>query len=118
MITVSIIPAQRSSGEMAYHAIAGDKHSQGKTAGEALDALLPQLADSDTLIVVQQQRPDSYFTAEQQQRLMELMDSWRKVQERGGTLSATEQAELDRLVEAELRAAGERADEMQKRSQP
>ena len=44
-----------------------------------MDALAAQLDQSEagTLIVVQQMRPDRFFTADQQQRLDELMVRWR-----------------------------------------
>jgi hypothetical protein len=50
-------------------------------------------------------KPDDLFTAAQQQRLAELMALWRTARDAGTTLPAQEQAELDALVEAELRAA-------------
>ena len=93
----------------AFRAVAGGNRSMGRTAGEALDALASRLsdADADTLIIVRQLRPDRYFTAEQQGRLEELMTKWR--QGRDASLSPGDQAELESLVDAELRAATERA---------
>jgi hypothetical protein len=61
------------------------------------------------MIIVQSLRPDRLFTAQQQQRMAELMERWRSARDRGEALSASEQSELDALVEAELRAAGDRA---------
>ncbi len=57
---------------------AGNKQSVGKTAGEALDALTAQLDNSETgtLIIIQNLRPDQFFSTEQQQRLAELMKLW------------------------------------------
>lgn len=52
---------------------------------------------------------DSFFTAAQQRRLQELMARWRTARDAGKALPAAEQAELEALVQAELRAAGERA---------
>jgi hypothetical protein len=54
-------------------------------------------------------RPDALFTAEQQQRLAELLARWRAAHDAGASLPPQEQAELDALVEAELRAATERS---------
>lgn len=51
---------------------------------------------------------NTFFTAEQQVRLSELMDLWRAARDRRQTLPPEQQAELDSLVEAELRAATER----------
>jgi hypothetical protein len=53
-------------------------------------------------------RPDQYFTEEQQRRLVNLMARWRHARDSGASLSA-DQAELDLLVEEELRAAAKRA---------
>jgi hypothetical protein len=58
---------------------------------------------------MQQRRPDDLFTAEQQQRLTDLMAWWRSTRDAGTTLPAEDQAELEALVEAEVRAAGDRA---------
>jgi hypothetical protein len=111
MTMVAIVPVRGRSGEVAFRAVAGDKQSQGKTAGEALDALTAQLPadESGALIIVQSPYPDSFFGAAQQQRLTALMDLWRAARDRDEALPPVEQAELDSLVEAELRAAGERA---------
>jgi hypothetical protein len=110
MTTIAILPEGPSPGR-SYRAVAGDKQSVGKTAGEALDALTAQLEEAErgTIVVVQQFRPDRFFTANQQQRLQELFDRWRAVRAGGGSLPAEEQAELDALVQAEVRASGERA---------
>jgi hypothetical protein len=54
-------------------------------------------------------RPDRYFSADQQQRLTELMARWRTAQEAGSAMAAVEQAELEELIRTEVRAAGERA---------
>jgi hypothetical protein len=54
-------------------------------------------------------RPDRFFSAEQQRRLEELMARWRASRDAGSTLASQEQQELDQLIDAELRAAGQRA---------
>ena len=64
------------------------------------------------IIIVQNRRPDRFFNADQQQRLAGLMDRWRAMRDRGATLPADEQAELEALIEAELRAAADRAAEL------
>jgi hypothetical protein len=111
MTTIAIVPENPGTQGTQYRAIAGSKQSVGRTAGEALDALAPQLdeAQAGTLVVVQQLRPDRHFTAEQQKRLGELMTRWRQARDAGTALPAAEQAQLDGLVEAELRAAAKRA---------
>jgi hypothetical protein len=111
MTTIAIVPDNPGTQPTNYRAIAGDRQSVGRTAGEALDALTAQLDESEkgTLVVVQHLRPDQFFTAEQQDRLRELMARWRAARDAQTSLPADEQAELDALVEAELRAATARA---------
>jgi hypothetical protein len=111
MITIAIVPESPGSATTQYRAVAGKLQSVGKTAGQALDALASQLGDAEagTLVVVQHARPDQYFTAEQQQRLQELMARWRAARDGGTALPPAEQAELDALVAAELHAATQRA---------
>lgn len=110
MTRVAIVPEGAEGGDRAYRAIAGDKQSVGKTAGEALDALVVQLPSDEagTLVVVQSLKPDRYFTAEQRQRLGDLMKRWREARDAGQTLPAADQAELQTLVDAELDASAER----------
>lgn len=107
MTTVAILPLSDASGERIYRAVAGDKQSTGKTAGEALDALTAQLEGDEfsTLLIIQSFRPDWFFSAEQQKRLSELMNLWRTARDEGQSLPPEQQAELDSLVEAELKAA-------------
>jgi hypothetical protein len=54
-------------------------------------------------------RPDRFFTAEQQRRLSELLQRWRTARDQHTTLPPEERAELEALVEAELRGATDRA---------
>jgi hypothetical protein len=111
MTTIAIVPDNPGSPTTNYRAVAGANQATGKTAGAALDALTAQLGelDSTTLVVLQQARPDRFFTAEQQKRLEELMARWRTARDAGQSLPPEEQAELDALVLAELQAATERA---------
>jgi hypothetical protein len=115
MNTVSILPISNASGEKSYRAMSGDKYSIGKTAGQALDALTTQLGETEfsALLVIQSFRPDSFFGAEQQKRLSELMSLWRSARDQGAALLLEQQAKLDSLVEAELRAATTRTAQMQ-----
>jgi hypothetical protein len=107
MTTVSILPISDANGERIYRAIAGDKQSTGRTAGEALDALTAQLEGDEfnALLVIQNFRPDWFFSVEQQKRLSELMSLWRAARDQGQTLPPEQQIELDSLVEVELKAA-------------
>ena len=61
------------------------------------------------MVIVQHQRPDEFFSEQQQARLKELMLRWRSARDGGPSLAPGEQRELDSLVEAETRAAGQRA---------
>jgi hypothetical protein len=82
-----------------------------KTIGAALDALTAQLPvdETGTLAIVQSQRADQFFTKQQQERLKYLMEQWRSARDKGTSLSAPEESELKLLVDAELKASGERA---------
>ncbi len=110
MTTVAILPVPTEKG-IAYQGAAGDKHSQGRTLGEALDALTPQLPDAEAgmLVIVQSLRPDQFFNAAQQQRLGELMTAWRQARDSGTAFPSEEQKELDALIETELYASASRA---------
>jgi hypothetical protein len=114
MTKVAILPIPAEQGDVFYRAIAGEKHAQGKSAGEALDALTAQLSadEASTLIIVQSLRPDRFFTAGQQQRLEALMARWRTLRDQGASLSADEQTELEALIAAELQASSARATEL------
>jgi hypothetical protein len=110
MTKVSILPVSTATGDIVYHARTGDKQSHGKTAGEALDALTAQLPEEEagTLVIVQNLRPDSFFDADQQRRLAELMERWRAARDAGTPLPTAEQSELDALIEEEVRASAKR----------
>lgn len=111
MTKVAIVPVTTDQGSTSYHAIAGDKQSAGATAGAALDALTEQLSadETSTFVVVQNFRPDRFFSLAQQQRLDELLRNWRAARDGHAPLSAQEHAELESLVATELEAATRRA---------
>ncbi len=104
---MEIMPIFSVSGEKSYRAIAGDKHSVGRTAGQALDALIAQLNQTEfsALLFIRSAHPDKFFSAEQQERLSVLMSLWRTAREQGQELPSQQKAELEKLVEAELSAA-------------
>lgn len=110
MTKVAILPVPKGDGVL-YTAVSGDKHSQGATAGQALDALSAQLSpqQNGAVVVIQRFRPDEFFGAAQIERLTQLMALWRDARDGGRVLPAEQQAELEALVEAELRASGARA---------
>ena len=111
MTKISILPIPTDLGDLSHHAIAGMRYALGKTAGEALDALTAQLSEDDTstLVIMQSLRPDPFFTAAQQERLMVLIARWRNARDQGNTLPIDEQTELEKLIEAELHASEDRA---------
>ncbi len=110
-MTVTILPVPSEEGKLSFHAVSGGKSSLGRTPGEALDAISAQLSDEqvNTLVVVQSFHPDRYFSAAQQRRLTELMERWSLAGQQRGILPDSEQAELEALIEMEVRAAGQRA---------
>lgn len=110
MTHIEILPEVNSRGRKKYRAVAGRRQSIGNTPGEALDAISHQLPpdDAGTLVVVQNFQPDQFFTAEQQQRLGQLMARWRVARDDDRELAPEEQAELEDLIDAELLGATER----------
>ncbi len=114
MTKVTTISENPGSSDSAFRAVTRGRESVGGTPGAALDALTKQLSDSETgtLIVVQNMRPDEFFTAVQQKRLGHLMDKWRDARDAGRELDPAEEAELEGLVDAELDASAQRAEMM------
>ena len=112
MTAITILPEKLGAAETIYRALAGERESVGRSAGEALDALTSQLSDDESgmLVVIQNLRPDAFFTAAQQQRLEELVSRWRTARDSGDSLAEEEQAELQSLIDDELNAARRRAE--------
>src|SRR5215470_20275848 len=99
MTTIAIVQENNLANSKTYRAVAGAKASVGATPGEALDALANLLDedDSGTLVIVQHLSPDAFFTAEEQERLGELMSRWRMARDTNTTDSPDEQIELESL---------------------
>lgn len=112
MRTVVVLPNNQNG--KSFRAISGEKESFGKTIGEAVDLLTAQLenAGDETLYIVQRFSPDEFFTAVQQKRLSELMDKLHEAQDGEGQFSSEEQAELEKLIAAELEGSGRRTEKM------
>jgi hypothetical protein len=111
MTTIILVPEPSPTAQPSFRAIAGELQALGATAGQALDAVTAQLGGTGetTLVVMQPMRPDAWFTAEQRQRLADLMARWRAARDAGAALPPEEQAELDALVRAEMDAAAKRS---------
>lgn len=111
MTRIAVYREDAGSPDMPFRAVAVRTQAMGRTAGEALDALTTQLGDeeSGTLIIVRDLRADRLFTAAQRERMEQLMERWRSARDTGTTLSAEDQTELEGLIDAEVRAATERA---------
>jgi hypothetical protein len=114
MTTICIVPEHRPDGETTYHATTREQYSAGRSPGEALDALNARLSSEERgmLVIVQQGQPDRYFSRQQQERLAELMAQWRAARDSATPFAAALQCELESLVDAELKAAGDRAAEI------
>lgn len=109
MTSVQILPIPGKRGGIQYHAIAGQQRADAETAGQALDAISRKLPRQETaIVVVQPFVEDEFFSAPQSTRLQELMTLWRQCRDTGASLAASEQTELESLVEAELVGATQR----------
>ena len=96
---------------LPFRAAAGRNQAQGRTPGEALDALAVQLPDNEvnTLVIVRSMSPDRFFNAEQRQRLEQLVGMSREAQAANTSLDADAQTELEQLIDAEVQATTARA---------
>lgn len=111
MTTVLIVPETQNG--KGFRAVAGEKESFGQTMGEALDALAATLDEShDQVVLLQDFRPDEFFTEDQQRRLSFLMTRWRAARDAGQEFSAIEQNELEYLIETELAGSAKRAERL------
>jgi hypothetical protein len=113
MTKVTIVADNPGSPDTKFRASALNREAVGATVGTALDGLATQLNDSaGTLIIVQNLRPDQFFTADQQRRLEHLFEKWRSARDCGQSLPPNELAELEGLVNSELNGATNRVDAM------
>lgn len=111
MTRVAVYHEPVAPENMAYRAVARGNSATGRTAGEALDALASQLTQEEveTLVIVRSMSPDRFFSADQRRRLEELMTLRREALAQNSSLGADEQAELEQLVDAEVKATTARA---------
>lgn len=113
MTTTSVLQATNSGNERHLLAIVGKRKSFGRTAGEALDALIAQEAGTidSSAVLIHRFAPDAYFAQDRYERMQELLDS-------RASLSASESGELDALSDEELDATILRTDSLVGRLQP
>ena len=110
MTSVQILPIPGKRGGIQFHAVAGEQRADAETAGQALDAITRMLPRQETkIVVVQPFVEDEFFSATQSTRLQELMACWRQSRDSGVNLTASDQTELESLVEAELLGATQRS---------
>ena len=76
--------------------------------GESISCRSPK-EQAETFVIVRNMRPDRFFSADQRSRLERLMSLRREAVTGNSHLPAHEAAELEQLVDAEVRAATERA---------
>jgi hypothetical protein len=111
MTKVAVYHESADREAMAFRAVSGRNQAMGRTPGEALDALASQLSreDSDNFVIVRSMSPDRFFDAAQRSRLESLMALKREAIAGNARLTALEEAELEQLVDAEVRATTDRA---------
>jgi hypothetical protein len=111
MIKVAVYRESPGVEPMPFRAISGKAQAMGRTAGEALDALALQLPsqEAETLVILRNMSPDRFFGAGPRSRLEELVALRREALAGHAVMTEQEEAELEQLVDAELRAATERA---------
>lgn len=103
--------APRQGQQLRYRAVHRDHQAAGPTPGAALDALEAMLSDDEGLVVILQKfKPDRYFSVEEQNRLVELIQQTQAAHDAGKALPAAEMAELEQLIEKELLATARRAE--------
>jgi len=109
MSLIAIQPVSTADGKVAFRAVSADAHSEGATAGQALDALATNMGSREPgIILVQSFGGDAYFAAAKLERLQTLMDAWRSARDAGQELSAEDQAELQQLIDEEFEASAKR----------
>ena len=110
MTTIQILQEAQPQGGWRYRAIYERHHAAGATPGAALDALEDELpANSGTVVILQKFKSDRYFEEPQQARLTQLMERLQESRAHGLDLAPSEMAELEALIDLELRATAQRA---------
>lgn len=110
--TIAILSNPDNDETKKFTAVSGNYKATGRTPGQALDALSNKLKDRSSVkkVIVQDFKPDQFFTETQRNRLSELMARWRDARDTNNPLTPQEVDELDSLVEEEMRGATQRAE--------
>jgi hypothetical protein len=113
MIPTAVHIEEFESSDARFRAVSGKHQSVGRTAGEALDALLAQEggAIESSAILIQRFVPDACFTQAQYDRMQQLLAH-------RNTHTELENAELDALIDAELEATIARTQNLLSKSTP
>ena len=108
---ITITAEDPKSPNAGYRATWRDRESFGGTAGAALDAIKQQMppTESASLVLIQDLKPDEFFSASQQRRLRELLDLRCEALSSGKEMSPAEKSELDDLIAMELEGSARRA---------
>jgi hypothetical protein len=113
MFRISIFREPDGKNINRFSAFTPTLKGSGRTVGEALDALTAQPLEKDsTTAIVQLFHPDRFFPAAKREELSSLMDHWRRLRSINQALPSSEQQKLESLVDEELQAAGERAEDI------
>ena len=90
---ITILPPRHPEG--SYEVARGTLRAEGRTAGEALDALTAPLTSEPAthVIIVQAQRPNPFFGAAEQAHLEVLMQHFHEAQAGRDSLSDAERAD-------------------------
>jgi hypothetical protein len=109
MTTIAVLPTAGPSA--GFRAVTGGREGVGPTPGQALDALVAQTGPPAGAAVILLQPPggDAFFSDAERTRLANLMARWRAARDAGTPFPPADQAELDALTAAELRAATARS---------
>ena len=112
MFRISIFREPDGKNVSRFSAFTSTLRGSGRTLGEALDSLTTQQVERDSTAVVQFFQPDRFYSAAKRDELSSLMDDWRRLRSINQSLPSSEQQKLELLVDEELQAAGERAEDI------
>ena len=107
MQTITIFQESGKRKKTSYRAVRGQQQAAGKTPGQALDSLekLSSSPGENSLVILQRFQADAFFTQVQQDRLEKLMSQLQETLKNDTSLSPSERAELERLIDAEWAGA-------------